>query len=334
VFAASRTGTEIAGSATAAFLISTVLSATPWPSAMLIRAAFEAGTRATVKEMLPYVPASGVTDRLDLPVTLASGRSTYDVYTPTDTTGPRPTVVWVHGGAWISGNKRNVAPYLRILASHGYTTIGVSYPVAPEATYPAALGDLNDTLAHIVANADELGVDPTRIVLAGDSAGAQLASQLAALTTNPAYANLLGLPPALSPEQLVGTLLHCGVYDLDAMADLSGLTAWGFKIALWAYTGTRNWASTYAGATMSTMDFVTVDFPPTLISGGNGDSLTWIQSIPMSTALKNQGVDVTELFWPAAHERALPHEYQFHLNLDEAHTVLNRTIAFLDQLTG
>ncbi|MCP2031738.1 acetyl esterase/lipase [Okibacterium sp. HSC-33S16] len=330
----SRTGPVLVGSAAAAFLVSAVVSATPWPSALLIRATFEAGARATIKEMLPYVPASAVSNRLDLPVTVASGRSTYDVFTPTATPSQRPTVVWVHGGAWISGRKANVAPYLRILASHGYTAIGVNYPVAPEKTYPAAVRDLNDTIAHIIANADELGVDATRIVLAGDSAGAQLASQLAALTTNPAYANLLGLTPSLAPEQLSATILHCGVYDLDAMAGLSGITAWGFKTALWAYTGTKDWASSSAGATMSTLEFVTPDFPPTFLSGGNGDALTSIQSIPMSIALRNQGVEVTELFWPASHEPALPHEYQFHLDLDEAHTALDRTLEFLDRLTG
>ena len=84
---------------------------------MLIRTAFEAGARATVKEMLPYVPSSGITEKLDLPVTVSSGRSTLDVFAPSNATGPFPTVVWVHGGAWISGSKTNVAPYLRILAA-------------------------------------------------------------------------------------------------------------------------------------------------------------------------------------------------------------------------
>lgn len=301
---------------------------------MLIRGVFEAGARATVNEMLPYVPSSGVTDKLDVPVTVSSGNSTFDVFTPSDAPGALPTVVWVHGGAWISGSKTNIAPYLRILASHGYTTIGLSYPIAPEATYPTAVHDLNDTLAYISENAADLGVDPTQIILAGDSAGAQLASQLATITTNPAYAHLLGITPSLAASQLIGTILHCGVYDLDAMAELNGIEAWGLKVALWAYTGTREWSDTAAGATMSTVNFVTEDFPPTFLSGGNGDALTWIQSVPMSTTLKNSGVDVTELFWPASHEPALPHEYQFHLDLADAHTALEHTVTFLDRLTG
>ncbi|MFE4196003.1 alpha/beta hydrolase [Paenarthrobacter sp. NPDC056912] len=302
------------------------LSATPWPSAMLIRSVFERGAQATIDEMEPYVP--------DTPLQTNPGvnykpGSTFDVFSPAGTAAPLPAVVWIHGGAWISGAQRDVEPYLRILAAKGYTTIGMSYPIAPEATYPTAVRDINDALAYIKAHATELNVDASRIVLAGDSAGAQLASQLTTLTVNPEYANLMGIRPALQKEDLAATILHCGVYDLRAMADLSGIVAWGFKTSLWAYTGTKDWSATYAGATMSTIDFVTADFPPTFISGGNGDGLTWLQSVPYSTRLKEAGVPVTELFWPANHVPELPHEYQFHLNFAEAQEARDKTFDFL-----
>ena len=315
-----------------------VVSSTPWPTALALRAVFERGAADTDAEMEPFVPETGVDARLEVATDVAGdpgGADTrLDVFTPTDAQGPHPTVVWVHGGAWISGAKENVDPYLRILASHGYTTIGLDYTIAPEATYPTALRELNESLAYVVEHADELGVDPDQIVLAGDSAGAQLASQLAVLTTNQKYAHLLGLDPALDREQLVGAILDCGVYDLRAMAELNGIGQWGFKVALWAYTGTKDWSSSYAGTTMSTIEFVTEDFPPTFISGGNGDALTWIQSVPMSDALADAGVDTTELFWAADHEPALPHEYQFHLDFEEAHVALDETLAFLAEHTA
>jgi acetyl esterase/lipase len=313
--------------------VSLVVSSTPWPAALAIRALFERGAADTVAEMEPFVPEAGIDARLDVAtddVDDPGGADTrLDVFTPSDATGPHPTVVWVHGGAWISGEKENVAPYLRILASHGYTAIGLDYTIAPEATYPTALVELNDSLAYVVEHADELGVDPDQIVLAGDSAGAQLASQLAVLTTNEKYAHLIGIEPALDQDQLAGAVLNCGVYDLRAMAELNAIGQWGFKVALWAYTGTKDWSSSYAGTTMSTVEFVTEDFPPTFISGGNGDPLTWIQSVPMSDALADAGVDTTELFWAADHEPALSHEYQFHLDLEEAHVALDETLAFL-----
>ena len=318
------------------FLITWVVMLTPWPSALAIRAVFEKGGQETVAEMDEYVTDAPLTEQHAVPVEgdAADAGITFDVYSPDDGDEPLPTIIWVHGGAWISGDSSNVDPYLRILAAEGYTTVGLNYTVGPEATYPTAVHQLNDALATLDARAAEFRIDPERIVLAGDSAGAQLASQLAAMSTNPSYAELLSIDPALDADQLVGVVLNCGVYDLDAMSELTGVGAWGFKIALWGYTGDQDWSQRSSGATMSTIDFVTADFPDTYISGGNGDALTWIQSLPMHDRLVQQGVDVTPLFWPADHEPALPHEYQFHLDSEDAQAALVETLEFLAGVTG
>ncbi|MFG6491287.1 alpha/beta hydrolase [Microbacterium sp. P03] len=311
------------------------MTLTPWPSAMLIRGVFEQGGAATVAEMTPYVP--DVDLHVDQAIPYADGgdpATTMDVFSIADAGEKLPAVVWIHGGAWISGSSANVDPYLRILAAQGYTTIGVNYSIGPEQTYPTAVTQLNEALAYISAHADELRVDASRIVLAGDSAGAQLASQIATMTTSPDYADLLGIAPALTPDQLDGVILNCGVSDLANMAELQGLPAWGFKVALWAYTGSKDWSEKAAGTTMSTIEFVTEDFPPTYISGGNGDGLTWLQSIPMSQRLEELDVPVTTLFWPASHEPQLPHEYQFHLDLADAQDALAQTIDWLDATTA
>ncbi len=311
-------------------VVGVVASITPWPSAMLIRAVFEQGGSATAAEMERHQPSAPVGETLGIPYgEPGDADETLDVFTNASSGETLPTVVWIHGGAWIAGSSANVAPYLRIIASEGYTAVGLNYTLGPEGTYPTAVHQLNDALAYLDAHAAELGIDRERIVLAGDSAGAQLASQLATLTTNERYAHLLGMTPALEASQLIGIILNCGVYDLRAMAELDGLIGWGFKVALWAYTGTKSWSASYEGATMSTMEFVTEDFPTTYISGGNGDGLTWLQSIPMSAALRDAGVPVTELFWPAQHEPALPHEYQFHLDMPEAREALAATLAWL-----
>ena len=317
------------------FLITWVVMLTPWPSALAIRAVFEKGGEDTAAEMDKYVTDAPLAEQHAVPVDgdAADAGITFDVYSPDDGDEPLPTIIWVHGGAWISGNSSNVDPYLRILAAEGYTTVGLNYTVGPEATYPTAVHQLNDALQTLDARAAEFRIDRDRIVLAGDSAGAQLASQLAALSTNPDYARLLSIDPALDADQLVGVVLNCGVYDLDAMSELTGIGAWGFKVALWGYTGDQDWSQRASGATMSTIDFVTSDFPATYISGGNGDALTWIQSLPMRDRLVQQGVDVTQLFWPADHVPALPHEYQFHLDYDDAQASLVETVEFLAGVT-
>ncbi|WP_194410709.1 alpha/beta hydrolase [Microbacterium cremeum] len=311
-----------------------VLSLTPWPSAMLIRAVFEQGGRSTAAEMSRHVPDTPLRELTGVAYSDAGDGLTLDVYTAAGEGEERPAVVWIHGGAWISGSSADVDPYMRILADAGYTAIAVNYTLGPEGVYPTAVDEINEAMAYIDDHAQALSVDSSRLVIAGDSAGGQLASQMATLVTNPEYAELMDVDPAWSADQLVGAILNCGVYDLRAMTELPGIAGWGFKVALWSYTGTKDWAAESSGATMSTIEFVTSDFPPTYISGGNGDGLTWLEGIPMAQRLRSLGVPVTAVFWPADHEPALPHEYQFHLDLDEAQHALDETLAYLDSVTS
>lgn len=306
------------------------VAASPWPAAMLIRIVFERGAADTVRELNRHVPASGVTARTDLDYGDGRRDTRFDLFRPEGATGALPVVVWIHGGAWISGWKENVAPYLRILAGHGYAAVGLNYSLGPERTYPTAVVQLNQALAHLDDHAAELGIDPSRIVLAGDSAGAQLASQLATAITSPDYASMIKITPAIRPDHLRGVILQCGIYDLDALAGTTAIVAWGFKTAMWAYSGDRNWSETAAGKQMSTLRFVTADFPPAFISGGNADGLTAGQSVALARRLEQLAVPVTTRFFDADHVPALGHEYQFKLDGADARETLARTVAFLE----
>src|SRR5690606_15701270 len=78
-------------------------SITPWPSAMVIRAVFTQGGDATAAEMDKHVPDTKLTETLDVAYGDDGVDTTMDVFTPASATGPLPTIVWIHGGAWISG---------------------------------------------------------------------------------------------------------------------------------------------------------------------------------------------------------------------------------------
>jgi len=302
----------------------------PWPAAMVIRAAFERDAVKTAAEMARYAPLDGVSEQLDVPYREGV---TLDVFRPTDAVGPLPTVIWIHGGAWISGSKNTVAPYLRILAAQGYTVVGVDYSVAPEKRYPIALRQLDRALAFLDAHAERFGIDPSRFVLAGDSAGAQLAAQLAVITTSPGYATRVGITPALRADQVRAVILNCGIFDVRGIPTAPGIGGWGFRIALWAYLGVKDWAHTRGGGEMTTIDAVTADFPSTWISGGDADPLTSTQSMPFAARLRELGVPLTDVFYDREVPPKLPHEYQFHLDLPDARGALTSTIGFLDSQT-
>ncbi|WP_202565975.1 alpha/beta hydrolase [Agreia sp. COWG] len=309
-----------------------VWAVSPWPASLAIRTVFTKGANDTVAEMTPYVPASGIDEKLDVSYAGQAADTTLDVFSPTGTSAPLTTVVWIHGGAWISGSKENVDPYVKIIASHGYTTVALNYTVSPETSYPVALKQLNTALGYLVEHAAEYNIDPSRLVLAGDSAGAQLTSQLANLTTNPAFARELGITPRLQPDQLAAVILNCGIYDVSEIPNAPGIGGWGFRVALWAYLGEKDWSNTKAGDQMSSVDYVTAAFPRTYISGGNGDPLTATQSQPFAEKLTSLGVPVTSVFYAPDHEPKLPHEYQFHLDYPDAQTALESTLEFLKTL--
>jgi acetyl esterase/lipase len=144
----------------------------------------------------------------------------------------------------------------------------------------------------------------------------------------------MGIAPALTDANLQGVILNCGIYRMSAMLGGKGILAWGDDTSLWAYTGDRNLTDSAAMAQMSSYDFVTADFPPTYISGGNADPLTDLQSKPLADRLTSLGVDVTPLFWPADQNPALPHEYQFRLDLAPAQAALDATLAFVAERIG
>ena len=307
----------------------------PWPGAMLVRAVFDRGAQKTTDALQKHAP-DGVASIKDQQYRDGDADAYLDVYFPESVAGTAdvlPTVIWTHGGAWISGHRTDYAPYYQLLADAGFTVVSLDYSLGPERTYPTAVEQLRDAHAYVLANAERLHVDSNRIVLGGDSAGAQLSSQLAAIATNPDYAREVGIESALRPEQLRGVVLNCGIYEITEMVGGPGIIGWGADKSLWAYTGTKDLANSSAVAQMSTLRHVTESFPPAYISGGNADPLTDEQSKALAAKLTGLGVDVTTLFYPDDHQPPLEHEYQFDLDNADGRNALERTIDFVRKHT-
>jgi len=307
----------------------------PWPGAMLVRRVFDRDAGKTTAAMRRHAPG-GVASITAQQYRDGDSDAYLDVYFPAELSGTGqalPTVVWTHGGAWISGHRTNHATYYELIAAAGFTVVSLDYSVGPEHRYPTAVEQLRDAHAYILANAERLHVDPSRIVLAGDSAGAQLSSQLAVIATDPAYARAIGIETALRPEHLRGIVLNCGIYDVPNMVGGPGIIGWGTTESIWAYTGTKDVTKAESVAQMSTLHHVTEAFPPTFVSGGNADGLTEKQSKALATKLTGLGVDVTALFYPDDHLPGLAHEYQFVLDNADGRNALARTIEFLRKHT-
>ncbi|RKE73877.1 acetyl esterase/lipase [Pseudorhodoplanes sinuspersici] len=305
----------------------------PWPSAMLVRLPFDWEARKMAQALEKHVPKD-VSAHLDIPYDASDDDATLDVFYPSRIEGSDitlPTIVWIHGGAWVSGNKNYVANYLRILAARGYTTVGVGYSLAPDATYPTPVRQANAALGYLTKNAKSLHIDSGTLFLAGDSAGAQIAAQLANIISVASYAADIGIMPTIQRSQLRGVLLYCGAYDI-AKIDLDGRFSDFLRTVLWSYLGTKDFIHDPRSAQASVERHVTPAFPPTFITAGNDDPLR-AQSREMAKAVASQGVYVDSLFYPDDHKPPLPHEYQFNLDNAAGQTALERSLQFLARQT-
>jgi acetyl esterase/lipase len=294
------------------------------PGAAIVKAVFERRPLVTPPPDFARLARSVTRQTITLP---AAGAPAADlvIYTPAAaSTRPRPVILWIHGGGFISSSPATVADYAVLLAHAGYTVASLGYSLAPGARYPVPIRQGNAALAFLRASAPRFGGDPSRIVLGGDSAGAQIASELAAVQTDPALARSIGLSAAVPPGALRGAVLFCGLYDMRTVGS-TGFPA--LRTYLWAYTGVRDWASYSRIDQLSTVRHVTPAFPPAFISVGDADPLQ-SQANELVAALKRNNVPVTTLFWWGTGDH-LTHEYQFNLDLPQARTAFQRALAFL-----
>jgi acetyl esterase len=89
---------------------------------------------------------------------------------------PLPLLVFFHGGGWVFGSVQNVDVPCRELANaSGCIVLAAQYRLAPEAPFPAAVLDAHAVLAWVLANAESISADSTRVVVGGDSSGGNLA---------------------------------------------------------------------------------------------------------------------------------------------------------------
>ncbi|WP_410637265.1 alpha/beta hydrolase [Amycolatopsis sp. lyj-346] len=104
----------------------------------------------------------------DLPSTL---------YTPAGLPEKSPLLVFFHGGGWVIGTRSSHDNAVRFLAKHaGVRVLSIEYRLAPEFPFPAATEDALAAFEYAVAKAGDLGADPARIAVGGDSAGGNLAA--------------------------------------------------------------------------------------------------------------------------------------------------------------
>ena len=160
-----------------------------------------ANIRGASAQLAP--PAADVERVENRRIRVADGEFGVRVYTPRrpGSTGSLPLVVYFHGGGWAAGDLDTHDSVARFLSAHaGAIVVSVDYRQPPEHQFPAAVNDAYAAVEWTATHASELGGDATRLAVAGDSAGGNLAAvvcQLAHARRAPRIAYQVLLYPAV-----------------------------------------------------------------------------------------------------------------------------------------
>jgi acetyl esterase/lipase len=161
-----------------------------WAAAISTASLFVAAVGAVASTSTTLTACTASSEKRDVVYDARFGEDTsLDVYLP-DEGGEarRPTVLFIHGGSWTSGSKAHGQGLGRRLARSGYVAISINYRLVPRGLFPRNIKDCNCALAFVRAHAEEYRVDPDRIVVAGYSAGAHLASLVGVASEHPELA--------------------------------------------------------------------------------------------------------------------------------------------------
>lgn len=181
-----------------------------------------------------------------------------DLYRPPVAGTPAPGLLVIHGGSWSGGDRTQLAELNYYLAARGYLVAAMSYRLAPAHPFPAAYDDVRAALAYLRGHSAELGLDSSRMVLLGRSAGGQLAL-LAAYT---------------APEPVRGVVSLYGPADLRyGYANPANPRVIDSRAVLRDYLGGSpdTTGQTYDAA--SPIGMVGPTTPPTLLIHGSRDEL-------------------------------------------------------------
>lgn len=242
-----------------------------------------------------------------------------DVYYPEGTQAPLPTIVSIHGGGYVYGSKEIYRRYGMDLARRGFAFVNFNYRLAPKHRFPAPLEDTNAVMEWVCGHAEAYYLAPGCIFLVGDSAGAQLASQYAAIAQNPNYAALF---PIKVPDVSIRALgLNCGRYDMAA----------------WASEPRKGLMLDYLGrdipaddSRFRVLDAIDGNYPPVFITTACHDFLQE-HAQPMYELLTARGVPTEMRCYGSAEDKTVAHVFHVNIRLVDAIRCNDEECAFFQK---
>lgn len=215
------------------------------------------------------------------------GEENFDLIYKEGKTEDSPVFFYIHGGGWLSGRKNQRRYYCYEYAREGYAAVNVGYTYAPQKQHPFQLQEIFTAIEKIIDNSVAYKISPLRqFVIAGESAGAHLASFVAAIAANDLY-DKFGIQFKYKEQFKVhACVLICGLYDVRTGVDLPFPH---IKLCMEAYTGLSVDELREGKGDFSPLDYVNEKFPPSFVVMAQLDALR-PQSSQLIAKLMEKGV--------------------------------------------
>jgi len=269
---------------------------------------------------------------------LETGRGEHrlDVYRRSDHEGVLPIVLYVHGGGFRILSKDSHWVMAKKFADAGYLVFNMNYRLAPENPFPAGLEDVCAAWLWVLRNARRFGGDPTRIVVAGESAGANLISSLVLMTCtqrDESFARGVfdaGVVP-------VAAIPYCGLLQVS---DVERFSRRRSDLPLWIVDRMVEVSAAYLGVESAQVGMAPLadpllvyesneqplrPYPPFFMSVGTKDPVL-DDTRRMHAALEARGVRVETAYYPGE-----LHAFQAFTWRDASGASWGETFRFLDQ---
>ena len=231
----------------------------------------------------------------------------------------RPTIIYLHGGGFIFGDKVVGDPmavgagrdldFCAAMTKRGFNAISANYCFAPEYRFPAQIKQIDQMLGYITRHAEELGLDTDRIFLGGGSAGAAISEIYGTVLTCPEYAEKLGITPSIRADQIKGLLID--------EAPLSTAQYDDFMNALGCcWLGTDKIDEGLVGKLYTAAKWIKDKYLPSFINASNEDPCFLDSAQQLADVLEKNGTDHV-LFYRDQSYGILKHGYMQLYETDE-----------------
>lgn len=260
----------------------------------------------------------------------ADGRNTVCDFYYRDSADKKPVLIYIHGGGWVSGTKGLRKFYCYEYVDNGYFVMNINYDYAPKKKFPTQIRQIFKAVEYLYFHADRYNLDMSKIVVAGESAGAYFSSYITAITRKKELYDALGIDfrykHCFYPA---ATVLLNGAYDAINLSKIKFLNMGTFLHSFFGVPGRelrKGYKEEYRY--FSPMEFINEDYPPTVVGRGVHDGLD-PESALMAEKLKEKKVPYMEFM---AKGLSGVHGFCIAAKTKEGRRCLDETLSFLSEV--